>query len=145
MKKKNTNKKKIMPRPSGSLGKEIKARHFFSLAFGCIIGVGWIIVLGEWLEIAGPLGAILGFAIGALVMMIVGLCYAELASMLPVSGGEVAYAYEIFGAKSSYAIGWFLALAYISVTSFWSCLCRLGNKYHLPKNTRSYSVYIRKW
>ena len=101
-----------------SLGKDIKVRHFFSLAFGCTIGVGWILVLGNWLELAGPLGAILGFAGGIVVIVVVGLCYAELASVLPVSGGEVAYAYEIFGIKTSFIIGWFLALTYISIISF---------------------------
>ena len=103
---------------SPSLKKEIKIRQFFSLAFGAIIGVGWIMVLGDWLEIAGPLGAMTGFFGGMIVMMVVGICYAELASLLPVTGGEVAYAYEIFGIKPSYAIGWLLCLAYIAVTSF---------------------------
>lgn len=103
---------------SPSLKKEIKTRQFFSLSFGAIIGVGWIMVLGDWLEIAGPLGAMTGFLGGMIVMMVVGICYAELASLLPVTGGEVAYAYEIFGIKPSYAIGWLLCLAYIAVTSF---------------------------
>ena len=53
------------------LKKEIKARHFFSLAFGATIGVGWIMILGDWLEIAGPLGAIIGFFGGILVLTIV--------------------------------------------------------------------------
>jgi amino acid transporter len=105
-------------RSNSELKKAIKAHHYFSLAFGSIIGVGWIMVLGDWLEIAGPLGAILGFAIGTLVIVIVGLCYAELASILPVTGGEVAYVYEIFGLKASYAIGWYLCLPYVAVTSF---------------------------
>jgi len=100
------------------LKKEIKTRQFFSLAFGAIIGVGWITVLGEWLGLAGPLGAMIGFAAGTFVIVIVGLCYAELASLIPVAGGEVAYTYEIFGLKASFIIGWFLALAYIAVTSF---------------------------
>jgi amino acid transporter len=60
----------------------------------------------------------IGFAGGIVVIMIVGLCYAELASLFPVAGGEVAYVYEIFGLKPSFIIGWFLALAYIAVTSF---------------------------
>ncbi|MGB7294891.1 MAG: APC family permease [Candidatus Aminicenantales bacterium] len=103
---------------SQRLGKEIKARHLFTIGFGCIIGVGWIIILGDWLEQAGPLGSILAFAVGAVVMMIVGLCYAEMATMMPVSGGEIAYSYEIYGLKSSFIMGWFLSLAYISAISF---------------------------
>lgn len=104
--------------PQAVLGKEIKASHFFTIGFGCIIGVGWIIIIGEWLQAAGPLGSIIAFASGAVVMMIIGFCYAELATMMPVSGGEVAYTYEIYGLKSSYIIGWFLSLAYIASVSF---------------------------
>ncbi len=101
-----------------TLRKEISVSQFFTLAFGAIIGVGWVVVLGEWLNQAGPLGAILAFVGGGLVMMLVGLCYAEMASLLPVSGGEVVYAYELYGVKTCFATGWFLALAYISVTAF---------------------------
>lgn len=107
--------KKITPQ---RLGKQIKARHLFTIGFGCIIGVGWIIILGDWLTEAGPLGSIIAYAVGAVVMMIVGLCYAEMATTLPVSGGEIAYSYEIYGLKSSFIMGWFLGLAYISAISF---------------------------
>ncbi len=100
------------------LKKEISASQFFTLAFGAIIGVGWVVVLSEWLSQAGPLGAILALVGGGLVMMLVGLCYAEMATMLPVSGGEVAYTYELYGVKTCFATGWLLALAYISVTAF---------------------------
>jgi amino acid transporter len=104
--------------PKAALEREIKARHFFTIGFGYIIGVGWIIILGEWLKAAGPLGSILAFGGGAVVMLVIGLCYAELATMMPVTGGEVAYAYKIYGIKVSYIIGWFLSLAYISTVAF---------------------------
>ncbi len=100
------------------LEKKIKSRQLFSLAFGCIIGVGWIVVLGEWLTLAGPLGSLLACAGGGLVIMVVGLCYAELATMFPVSGGEVAYAYEVYGSKTSFVLGWFLAFPYIAAIAF---------------------------
>lgn len=100
------------------LGKRIKTRHLFSLAFGCIIGVGWMVVLGDWLRLAGPLGTLLACAGGTLVIIVVGLCYAELATMFPVSGGEVAYAYEIYGTKTSFTLGWFLAFPYVATISF---------------------------
>jgi amino acid transporter len=105
-------------RAAFELGEDIKARHFFALAFGCIIGVGWIILLGDWLEQAGPLGAMVAFAGGAVLIMVVGLCYAEVASLLPASGGEVVYAFEIAGTKTSFAMGWFLSLSFIATISF---------------------------
>jgi amino acid transporter len=113
-----TSKKSPGGHSATGLGKELKARQYFTLALGNIIGVGWIIVLGKWLEQGGPLGTLLAFGVGALVMMAIGLCYAELAAMMPVAGGEFAYAYEVFGTRVAFAIGWFLALAYVATTVF---------------------------
>jgi len=101
-----------------TLRREIRLRSLFSLAFGTIIGVGWITVLGSWLSGAGSLGAIIAFAGGGVVMLIIGLCYAEMAGMYPVSGGEVAYVLEAWGTRVSFAAGWMLAFFYISLTSF---------------------------
>ena len=106
------------PAPPRHLARAIGGSEFFALGFGTIIGVGWIIVLGDWLRQAGPLGAILAFSLGGLAMTVVGLCYAELSTLLPVSGGELAYAYETFGVKACFATGWALALVYTSFTAF---------------------------
>ena len=103
---------------TSQLSKEISSIDYLSIGFGSMIGVGWIIVLGDWLTQAGPMGAILAFVCGGLVTMLVGVCYAELATLLPVSGGEVAYAYEIFGLRTSFAMGWVLGLPYVAVTAW---------------------------
>jgi len=105
-------------RQATGLQKELKLRQLFTLSLGTIIGVGWITVLGSWLTEAGSLGAVVAFLGGGLLMALIGLCYAEVASMYPVSGGEVAYAYEIFGVKTSFAAGWFLVLSYVSTVGF---------------------------
>jgi len=102
----------------GALQKTISPAQFFTLSFGCIIGVGWVVALPAWLQQAGPGGAALAFLAGAAAMMLVGLCYAELATALPVTGGEVAYAYVVFGPRASFATGWFLALSSIATTAF---------------------------
>ncbi len=60
----------------------------------------------------------LAFAIGGLVMLSIGLCYAEVTPMLPVAGGEVAYAYKAYGTGKAFLVGWFLAFGYISVSAF---------------------------
>jgi APA family basic amino acid/polyamine antiporter len=101
-----------------SLEKELKLRNFFTLSVGTIIGVGWITILGAWLRDAGSLGTVFAFMGGGLFMALIGLCYAEVEAMYPVSGGEVAYAYEIFGLRASFASGWFLALSYIATVGF---------------------------
>ncbi len=91
---------------------------FFALAFGSMIGVGWVTALGTWLQSAGPLGAVLGFLAGGMLMLAIGLCYAELCAMLPVAGGEVAYAYLAFGTGKAFLVGWFLTFGYLSVSAF---------------------------
>ncbi len=91
---------------------------FFALAFGSMIGVGWVTSIGSWLGQAGPGGAILAFLIGGMVMLCIGLCYAELTPMLPVAGGEVAYAYKAFGTFKAFLVGWALAFGYVSISGF---------------------------
>ena len=100
------------------LGKELGLAQYFTIGFGAIIGTGWVTVLGSWLQQAGPLGAMLAFATGGVIILLVGLCYAEMATMIPVSGAEVAYAYEVFGVEACFATGWLLALVYMATTAF---------------------------
>ena len=47
-----------------SLAHKLRLADYFSLAFGTMIGVGWLVVMDDWLTRGGPLGAILGFVIG---------------------------------------------------------------------------------
>ena len=100
------------------LKKEIGRIGFFCLAFGAMIGVGWVTAMGPWLETAGPIGASIAFLIGGTLMVLIGFCYAEVTAMLPLSGGEVAYAYKSFGIGKSFLVGWFLSFGYISVSAF---------------------------
>lgn len=100
------------------LKSDISTFGFFSLAFGSMIGVGWITAIGAWFTSAGPGGAMIAFAMGGLLMMFIGLCYAEVTSMIPVAGGEVAYAYKAFGTAKAFVIGVFLAFGYLSVSAF---------------------------
>lgn len=97
---------------------ELRRGQFFTLAFGSVVGVGWVVILGNWLAQAGPIGAGSGFLVGGLAMLFVGLCYGDMARLFPVSGGEVAYTYEIYGITTCFATGWFLALGYIVTAVF---------------------------
>lgn len=92
--------------------------EFFALAFGSMIGVGWVTAVGGWLSQAGPLGAIIAFLIGGAIMLCIGLCYAEATPMLPVAGGEIAYSYLAFGTFKAFVVGWFLAFGYIAISGF---------------------------
>lgn len=100
------------------LKRSVRLSGFFALAFGSMVGVGWVTALGAWLSGAGPGGTIAAFLAGGALMLLVGLCYAELTPMLPVAGGEVAYAYAASGTGRSFLVGWFLAFGYLSVSAF---------------------------
>jgi len=104
--------------PRVELKRGIGRAGFFAMAFGSMIGVGWVTALGTWLTDAGPLGAVIGFVAGGALMVCIGLCYAELCAMLPVAGGEVAYSYRAFGSGKAFLIGWPLAFGYLSVSAF---------------------------
>jgi amino acid transporter len=106
-----TEERAILKRGIGRAG-------FFALAFGSMIGVGWVTALGPWLRDAGPLGAVIAFVAGGALMALIGLCYAELCAAVPVAGGEVAYAYAAYGTSKAYLIGWFLAFGYMAVSAF---------------------------
>lgn len=104
--------------PPKRLARTLGAFQFFTLALGAVVGAGWAVVLGDWLRQAGPIGAIAGLASGGLAIVVIGVCYAEVAAVLPVTGGEIAYAYETFGQRTCFLMGWLLAFTYLIVAAF---------------------------
>ena len=97
------------------LSKALNMKDVLALAFGTMIGWGWIMLAGKWVELAGVWGALLAFAIGAVMCIFVGICYAELTPMLPLAGGELVFSYRGLGYNASYVTGWFICLAYLGV------------------------------
>ncbi len=102
----------------GTLAKTIGTGGFFALSFGSIVGSGWVLVLGEWLKAAGPGGAIIGFAAGGLLMILMAGAYAELASRFPRAGGEFVYILEGLGPRTAFLMGWLLTLSFVAFTAF---------------------------
>lgn len=101
-----------------TLRRAVGGSGFFTLAFGAIVGSGWVMVLGDWLQTAGPGGAVLAFAAGAAVMVLIALCYGELAGRAPRAGAEFLYALEAFGPDAGFVVGWFLTLYAIATCAF---------------------------
>jgi amino acid transporter len=101
-----------------SLEKSIPFHHYVALGLGVIVGVGWVVYSGQWLQDGGPAGAILAFLIGGLILIPVGMCYAEMTSALPLAGGELSFSYKAFGALPAFLTAWLLALSYVSITPF---------------------------
>ena len=88
------------------------------LAFGAMIGWGWVVLSGNWVSSAGMGGAMTAFIIGGIMVTFVGLTYAELASAMPSSSGGLSYILRGIGPKTAFIGSWSLALGYISVVAF---------------------------
>jgi basic amino acid/polyamine antiporter, APA family len=76
-----------------------------------VIGTGIFVVIGEGIGIAGP-AVILSFVLAGVTCVFSALCYAELASSIPVSGSAYTYAYATLGELIAWIIGWDLVLEY---------------------------------
>ena len=77
---------------------------------GSIIGSGWLFGALSAAQLAGP-ASVLSWGIGAVMVAFIGLCYAELGTMFPVSGGVVRFPHYAFGSLASYTTGWITWLA----------------------------------
>lgn len=95
-----------------SLTKTLGPLSLVSLGIGCIIGAGIFVLTGKAAaSYAGPAIA-LSFVLSAIACAFVGLCYAELAAMIPISGSAYTYAYATVGEIFAWIIGWDLILEY---------------------------------
>jgi APA family basic amino acid/polyamine antiporter len=92
--------------------------RFFALSFGCIVGSGWVVVLGDWLKACGPAGVVLGMLAGGSVMLANSGAYAELIARYPMAGGEFVFAQKVFGNRTAFLVGWFWTLSLIAVAVF---------------------------
>ncbi|HWX24395.1 MAG TPA: APC family permease, partial [Vicinamibacteria bacterium] len=100
---------------SGGLKRSLSTLEFFTFGFGTMVGVGWVVLMGDWLGRGGPAGAALGFLLGALLLVPVGLTYGRLVRAIPDAGGEIAYTEGLFPPFASFAFGWTMVLAYAIV------------------------------
>lgn len=96
--------------------KRVGALDFFCIGFGAIVGVGWAVSINSWMGgSGGPLPAAFGYIMALVLMIPIALCYCELCSMLPVSGGGMAYAFRAFGDNIAFISGWAAFGAFITI------------------------------
>lgn len=95
-----------------SLARKLRTTEYFTLGFGTMVGVGWLVVMDDWLLRGGPLGAILGFALGGAALLPIGYVYGRLVMTIPDAGSEIAYTEKVFPQAVSFATGWMMTLAY---------------------------------
>lgn len=97
----------------GSLRRVLSATNLMLLGVGGIIGAGIFVLTGTAAaQYAGP-AIVLSFVLAGLGCLFAGLCYAELASMIPVAGSAYTYAYATLGEIVAWIIGWDLILEYL--------------------------------
>jgi APA family basic amino acid/polyamine antiporter len=97
------------------LARRLSLTDYFSLGWGAMVGVGWLVVMDDWLLRGGPLGGILGFAIGGILLLPVGYVYGKWVMTMPDASGEVAYTAKVFPRPISFYTGWMMMLAYFIV------------------------------
>ena len=110
-----------MEKKKSEFDKVLGAWDILVIAFGAMIGWGWVVSTGSWIEKGGVIGAALGFIIGGIMIFFVGMTYAELTAAMPQCGGEHVFSYRAMGAVGSFICTWMIVLGYVSVACFEAC------------------------
>ena len=88
----------------------------WALGFGCAVGWGAFVMPGTvFLPKAGPLGTVLGMAVGGLIMLLIAVNYHFMMNKFPDAGGAFAYTKNVLGYDQGFLNAWFLVLAYVAV------------------------------
>ncbi len=93
------------------LKRSLGAFQLTMLGIGAVIGTGIFVLTAEAAQKAGP-GMMVSFIIAGFVCGVAALCYAELASMVPVAGSAYTYTYAVVGEPLAWMVGWALILEY---------------------------------
>jgi APA family basic amino acid/polyamine antiporter len=123
-----------------TLARKLRFADYFALAFGTMVGVGWLVLMDDWLGRGGPLGAILGFALGGILLLPVGYVYGQWVQRLPDAAGEAAYTAQVFPPIVSYFTGWMMLLAYFIVCPWEAVAVGKLAAYIFP-SLNSYELY----
>jgi amino acid transporter len=98
---------------SHGLKRSLTALDLTMLGIGAIIGTGIFVLTGRAAAVhAGP-AVVLSFVTAGLASAFAGLCYAEMASMIPIAGSAYTYSYATMGELVAWIIGWDLILEYL--------------------------------
>ncbi len=122
----------------GSLKRTLSATNLVTLGIGAIIGAGFFVLTGHAAaENAGP-AVTLSFVLGGIACAFAGLCYAEMASTVPIAGSAYTYAYATMGEFIAWLIGWDLILEYmVGATTV-----AIGWSGYVTSVLRDFGIYI---
>jgi basic amino acid/polyamine antiporter, APA family len=114
-----------------------------------MVGVGWMVVIDDWLTRGGAVGAMLGFLIGGLVLIPIGYVYGRLTERMPDAGSEIAYTGAVFPEAVSFGTGWMMTLAYLIVCPYEAVAIGRVGSYVFPQlntielySVGGYPVYL---
>lgn len=114
----------------------------WGLALGAMIGWGCFVLPGNtFLPEAGPLGAVIGLFLGALMIIIISFSYSYLISKYPVAGGEFVYADTAFGKTHAFLCGWFISIAYWALIPMNATAVGLVARYLFPGPLQTFELY----
>lgn len=109
-----------------------------NIGIGAIIGAGIFVLTGQIAALyAGP-AIVISFLISGLACALVGLCYAEYASMIPVDGSAYTYGYATLGELFAWIIGWNLIAEYL----FSAATVAVGWSGYVTSFLKDYGVFI---
>ena len=132
-----------------TLAHKLRLADYFALAFGVMVGTAWLVVMDDILQRGGPLGALLGFTAGALMLLPIGYVYGNLVKAIPDAAGEAAYVAKFFPPIVSFATGWMMFLSYFLTCPFEALAAGRISGYLFPSLNRfelyrlgGYPVYL---
>lgn len=126
----------------GRFNKVMNTTDILVVAFGAMIGWGWVVSSGKWIQNAGTIGTVIGFIIGGITIYFVGMTYAELTPAMPKAGGEHVFSYKAFGPTGSFICTWALILSYIGVVCFEAVSLPPIVQYIFPSSAQGYMYTI---
>ncbi|MGE6632013.1 amino acid permease [Bacillus sp. NPDC077027] len=99
------------------LKRAMTSRHLFMISLGGVIGTGFFLGTGFTIGQAGPIGAVLSYLVGGLIMYLTMLCLGELSVALPVSGSFHTYATKFVSPSVGFAVGWIYWLGWAATVA----------------------------
>lgn len=120
----------------------LSKKDIFAIEFGAMIGWGWVVMAGDWIKGAGTLGSIMAFIIGGIMVLFVGLTYAELTAAMPQCGGEHVFSLRALGKNGSFVCTWAIILGYVGVVAFEACAFPTVIQYICPGFLKGYMYTI---
>jgi amino acid transporter len=107
----------------GGLKRALSLVEYFAFGFGTMVGVGWVVLIDDWLSRGGPAGAMAGFLLAGILLFPVALTYGRLVRSIPDGAGRLRDG--VFPPWLGFAVGWTMVLCYAIVCP-WEAVA-LGN------------------